>query len=183
MKANQPTLLHSLEEWFAGDPRVAAPLTQVWRHRVTGHGRRVQYTVQTTTALNQYLQEQLGWPAVAQACRIERRAETRKTGQLACQVHYAITDLSPAQAAPQRLLHLWRHHWDIENRDHWVLDTVFAEDRATARKGSLPRTLTLLRQLAITLLRLAGHQGITQGRARLSANPALACSLVGLPLE
>ncbi|WP_406135096.1 hypothetical protein [Streptomyces sp. NBC_01089] len=51
-------------------------------------------------------------------------------------------------------------HREIENRQHWVRDVTFAEDRSKARTGNAPRSMAGLRNAAITLLRLDGHQNI-----------------------
>ena len=51
-------------------------------------------------------------------------------------------------------------HWEIENRLHWVRDVTFDEDRSQVRTGNAPRVMASLRNTAITLLRLHGHQNI-----------------------
>jgi hypothetical protein len=48
-----------------------------------------------------------------------------------------------------------RAHWRIENCVHWVLDGGFDEDRARNRKDHGPENLTILRKLALNVLRLA----------------------------
>ena len=69
---------------------------------------------------------------------------------------YGVTSLAPAQASPARLLALVRAHWTIENRLHWVRDVTFDEDRSQIRRGAGPQVMATLRNLAISLLRLAG---------------------------
>lgn len=46
-----------------------------------------------------------------------------------------------------------RHHWHIENRLHWVLDIAFREDEARTRKGFGAQNMTILRHIALNLLR------------------------------
>lgn len=46
-----------------------------------------------------------------------------------------------------------RSHWGIENQLHWCLDVIFAEDDSRIRKDNAPRNMTLLRRLALNLLR------------------------------
>jgi predicted transposase YbfD/YdcC len=53
----------------------------------------------------------------------------------------------------KRLLHTVRSHWGIENRLHWVLDVVFAEDANRARKDNAPENLATLRRLATNIIR------------------------------
>jgi predicted transposase YbfD/YdcC len=183
VKANQPRLLKDLETWF-NDP---LPLNQadnvVYRHTVKGHGRLVQYTLTTTEALNDYLLHQLGWPRIGQVLRIERRCTNLRTQQITTQIHYAITSLTFQQANPATLLALWRQHWDVENKGHWILDTVFGEDDSKARKGHLPDALSVLRRAVITLLALVDLPGVTYTRSVMSANVQRAMSLIDLPLD
>jgi predicted transposase YbfD/YdcC len=183
VKANQPRLLEDLQTWF-DDP---LPFNQaenlIYCHPEKGHGRLVRYTVCTTEALNDYLQNELHWPGVGQAFRIKRSCITLHTGEVTTQTHYAITSLNFQQADPATLLTLWRQHWHIENKGHWVLDAVFGEDDSRARTDHLPITLSVLRKAVISLLYLFSQVGVTTTRSTLSANVQQALSLVGLPLD
>jgi len=53
----------------------------------------------------------------------------------------------------KRALQVLRSHWGIENRLHWVLDVVFAEDANRARKDNAPENLAILRRLALNVIR------------------------------
>ncbi len=88
---------------------------------IKGHGRIEQRSLRTTTALNAHLD----FAHVGQACRIERRVTNTGTGETHTERVFCVTDLSPEQAAPERLLALDRGHWSIENRLHWVRDVTF----------------------------------------------------------
>ena len=52
-----------------------------------------------------------------------------------------------------------RSHWGIENQLHWCLDVIFAEDDSRIRKDNAPRNMTLLRRLALNLLRQDTSKG------------------------
>jgi predicted transposase YbfD/YdcC len=53
----------------------------------------------------------------------------------------------------KRLLQTVRSHWGIENRLHWMLDVLFAEDASRARKDNGPENLAILRRLALNIMR------------------------------
>lgn len=73
---------------------------------------------------------------------------------------YGITSLSETRAHPERLLSLSRGHWSIENRLHWVRDVTFDEDRCRARRGQGAQVLASIRNLVVSLLRMAGARSI-----------------------
>lgn len=54
-----------------------------------------------------------------------------------------------------------RGHWGIENRLHWVKDVVFNEDDSTIRAGNAPGNLSILKAIALNLLRRNGYASIT----------------------
>ena len=67
-----------------------------------------------------------------------------------------------------------RGHWGIEDRLHWVRDVDFSEDRSQVRTASGPRIMASLRNLVITILRLAGATSIASAlryQARRSSRP------------
>ena len=117
------------------------------------------------------------WPSLAQGCRLERVVEHR--GKERREVAYAVTSLSPQEANPRHLLALWRGHWGIENRLHWVRDVTFDEDRCQVRTGAAPQIMAALRNLTISLLRLAGQRNIAEAFRRHAAHTSEALALVG----
>ncbi len=105
-------------------------------------------------------------------------AKYHRTGETA----YAITSLSPEQAAPERLLELWRGHWGIANRLHWVRDVTFGEDRYRVRSGAAPPVLAALRNLVSGLLRLVGHSNMAAALRYYGWRAAAALQLRDFPL-
>lgn len=52
-----------------------------------------------------------------------------------------------------------RSHWGVENQLHWCLDVIFSEDDSRIRKDNAPRNMTILRRLALNLLRQDTSKG------------------------
>ena len=86
-----------------------------------------------------------------QDCCLER-TRTRKGGK-SVEPADAIISLNSGDAAPERLLKLWRGHWRIENQVHWVRDVTFEEDRCQVPTGASPQVNSALRNLVIGLVR------------------------------
>ena len=110
------------------------------------------------------------WPHLAQVCRLERTVKSKKGTRR--KVAYAVTSLPPQEAIPTTLLSLWRGHWGIENRLHWVRDVTLDEDRCQVRTGAAPQIMAALRNVTISLIRLAGVSKIAQALRRHAAHPA-----------
>lgn len=85
--------------------------------------------------------------------RLERTS--RRGDETITDVQYAITSLSPQRADAGKLLEIWRSHWGIENRLHWVRDVHWQEDRCRVRHHRGSYNLACFRNAAINLLRLA----------------------------
>jgi hypothetical protein len=95
-------------------------------------------------------------------------------------VSYGVTSLTPAAAAPARLLDLNRGHWAIENRVHYVRDRTFDEDRSQVRRHRAPQSLATLRNVAISLLRLAGAHNIAAALRTCARHVRATLRLIGL---
>jgi predicted transposase YbfD/YdcC len=116
-----------------------------------------------------------------QVVRITREVTDTKTGTpRKPEVAYAVTSCPAAKAGPARLLRASRGHWSIENGLHWVRDATMREDSSKVRSGSAPRVLATLRNLAISVLRLAGATNIAKSLRSLGRRPVLALTLLGL---
>jgi predicted transposase YbfD/YdcC len=55
----------------------------------------------------------------------------------------------------EKMLHIIRSHWSIENSVHWILDMTFGEDQSRIRKGNAPQNMAILRHLILNLLQIA----------------------------
>jgi len=76
---------------------------------------------------------------------------------------------------------LWRGHWSIENRSHYVRDETLAEDRGQIHKGHAPQALAALRNGLLTALREHGWTSIPDA-LRAHVAPTLApLLLIGAP--
>ncbi|GGX55665.1 hypothetical protein [Streptomyces noursei] len=84
----------------------------------------------------------------------------RGTGKLTIERVYLITSLAPGAATGTELASWIRGHWSIENLLHHVRDRTFREDDSKVRTGHLPRTMTSLRNLAISVHRQDGAANI-----------------------
>ena len=91
---------------------------------------------------------------------------------------YLLTDLTPIQASPRRLLDLERGHWSIENGLHDVRDVSKGSDRSRLRTGSAPQLMAALRNLAITLIHRNGSSQIAASRRHFAAHPREAITLL-----
>jgi hypothetical protein len=120
------------------------------------------------------------WPALRQVARVERRRMVHRRGHVhrSVEVTYAITSLAPNRADARTLLTHLRGHWGIENRTHWVRDVTFDEDRSQVRAGAVPQVMAAGRNLAIALLRRAGHPNIAAALRTYAGRPAAAVTLV-----
>ncbi|SER29679.1 Transposase DDE domain-containing protein, partial [Azotobacter beijerinckii] len=76
-------------------------------------------------------------------------------GKVSHERRYYISSLVPDA---ERLASAIRQHWGIENRVHWCLDVVFADDLMRARTAHAAHNLATLKRLALNLLRLDPSQ-------------------------
>jgi predicted transposase YbfD/YdcC len=156
VKANQPRLRRQLAAlpWKQVD--------QVHRRVETAHGRREIRTLKVVT-----IAAGIEFPHARQAVQVTRRTRsvstrTGRKGRWHTETVYAITDLGPHQARPDELAAWIRGHWQIENGLHWVRDVTFAEDLSQVRTGHGPQVMASLRNLVISLHRLAGATNIAR---------------------
>lgn len=178
VKDNHPEMLADIQLLFQELPVVADTVTRA-ESVDAGHGRIERRQLVASTALADYLR----WPGLQQVFRLERTVTSKKTGQQRHEVVYGITSLAPAKADAVRLLRLIRQHWRIENQSHWVRDVTFDEDRSQVRRGTIPQMMAALRNVAIGIMRLSGHQNIAAATRHFAAQPWAALALLGIKGE
>lgn len=169
MKDNQPTLKQDIMTIWEIEP-----LSPPQVIHTSKHGGRVE---KRRLWVSSILADYSDWPHLAQVCRLERSVTCK--GETRQELAYAVTSLSSQEANPGQLLALWRGHWGIENRVHWVRDVTMDEDRCQIRTGAAPQVMAAIRNTAISLLRLAGIRNIAAAFRRHAAHPSEALALVG----
>jgi predicted transposase YbfD/YdcC len=177
-KENQPNLFDSLDAINWRDVPVS--------HRVAehGHGRREIRTIQITDA-----PPDLRFEHMSQAFLVERTTfrPVRKNGKTT-RVETAVavlgvTTLTPTNSTPAHVATYIRGHWGIENRSHYVRDVTYREDASQVRRADKPRVMATLRNIAISLIRLAGHTTIAPTTRTLRYNPDQLAAVLGLHLN
>ncbi len=66
---------------------------------------------------------------------------TVKTGEVTTETAYGIPSLRPSEAGAAELETLWRGHWTVENRTHYVRDVTMGEDACQSHTGKAPHAL------------------------------------------
>jgi predicted transposase YbfD/YdcC len=177
VKDNQPKLRWAIEYLFTQPRKAELPSPATARTVEKGHGRLVIREIAASTALNEYL----NWPGLAQVFQLRRSTTSFKQGKTRVEVVYGVTSLPSTAASPAQLLAHIRDHWAAsENGLHWVRDVVMGEDAHTLRKATAPQTMAALRNLVISVVRLAGFDSITAARDACSADSTQALQLMGL---
>lgn len=164
VKANQPSLRAAL----AGLPWQQVP---AHRHTERSHGRTTTRTIKAAEA-----PAGIGFPAARQVLQL-RRTVTRQ-GKRTLEVVYLICSRTMTQAPPAQVAAWVRGHWAIEDRLHYVRDVTYDEDHCRVRTGTGAETMATLRNLAISLLRLAGWDNIAQATRHTARNVTRAANLL-----
>jgi predicted transposase YbfD/YdcC len=149
LKGNQGTLHEDVARFFAwADPEQDRGLVhQAYETHHTGHGReeRRRTTVPNDSAWRRGDEDWTGWQTRA---RVE--AWRTQGDAVAYERRYSIRSLG---VDAKRMAERVRGHWAIESSLPWGLDLAFHEDDRRIRKGHAPENVSMLRHLALNLLK------------------------------
>jgi hypothetical protein len=171
LKANQREIGEAVRLWLWGHGVLERPPD--FREWSRGHGRVEEREIWflESSELGEYLEREYGWPGL-KFCGVIRRRRckgTRVKDQGAWEEQEflwvaggAVQDLNPKKA-----LRALRRHWEIENRLFWVRDVDFSEDRLHGRR--IGPGLSVIRSVAINLIRALGYRFVVDGFRALSA--------------
>ena len=164
VKENQPTLKRVIATLELRARGCDAETTE------KGHGRITTRRIWCDDALK----ASVPFPHVQQVFCIERQVTHLKKGITTVEAVYGVTSQSTEKALPKKILAQNRKHWSVENKQHYVLDVTFDEDRSQIRSLNGPMVMTCLRRAAISLLRIKGITNIAQAFRWLWAKPHVA---------
>ncbi len=89
-----------------------------------------------------------GWPSVRSLVMIESTREVK--GKISFERRYFISSLNVEASRMGKTI---RDHWGVENGLHWSLDIAFGEDQSRMREGNAAENFSILRRIALNLIR------------------------------
>jgi predicted transposase YbfD/YdcC len=90
------------------------------------------------------------WAGLQAVGRVRREIQRGRDGGPQIEVHYFLCSFKDDI---KRFAALVRGHWSVENRCHWVLDVTFGEDHCQVRDRTAAHNFSLMRELALKVLR------------------------------
>jgi predicted transposase YbfD/YdcC len=149
LKANQPSLFDKVQELFvyAQHHDFKKLAHDYYEELDKGHGRieRRQYWL---TAGRTSLESAETWPGLKSLGMV--RATREINGQTTTETRlYLVSFSNDAKRFAQAV----RQHWNVENNLHWSLDVSFHEDLCRVRVGHAAENFSVIRRLALNLLK------------------------------
>jgi predicted transposase YbfD/YdcC len=152
VKGNTPSLQRAAFDAIQASGEGRAP---DWTELDRSHGRVIRRSIWVADA------GEIDFPQVARVARIRRDRYDADGALVSKEIVHAVTSLDAKKADAQALAGIARGQWGIESV-HWVRDTAWDEDANTGYRGNGPQVMATLRNLAISLLYLAGVKKVTR---------------------
>jgi len=181
LKENHPLLYQDVRTLFQATPRLGqqAYAPDYVRTVEKDHGRleiRECWTLSDPAGFP-FLPDAAAWVKLQTLAmlRRERQFPDHTTVEMAFY-------LSSLPGSASRLLDATRAHWGIENSLHWVLDVAFREDDQRFRTGNGPQNATILRHIALNLLKheTTAKGGVQTRRLRAGWDDAYLLQVLGV---
>lgn len=159
LKANHSKLRDSVQQWFEQHIHQFEE-RENWEHSdasscESGHHRIETRRIWQVDAQQVFTSQTLAqWAGLATVVVVE--SERRLWNHDTHERRFFISSLSTDSASFGRHI---RSHWGIENQLHWCLDVTFSEDRSRIRKDHAPQNMSVLKRLALNLLRQEKSKG------------------------
>lgn len=157
LKNNQPSLYDDVRLFFEDglaegfDVAVGHCESEDW-----GHGRAEKRTCWAASVERlEWFKHTKDWKGLKCIACVQsiRRTKDRES----VENRYVISSLDNVKIIARSV----RHHWNVENKLHWVMDMDFDEDACRVRMDHAPENFALLRQIAHNLIKQETSKGIS----------------------
>jgi predicted transposase YbfD/YdcC len=149
VKKNQPTLYDGICWFFLTEREQDFAGVRVSRHPTydKGHGREETRWYYVCSAPRD-LPDRQRWPGLAAIGWTI--SDTVRDGKRCYEMRYYIMS---RKLSAKEFAAAVRGHWSIENSLHWQLDVTFSEDQSRLRRGHADANFSILRRMALSLLK------------------------------
>ena len=100
-----------------------------------------------------HIRDAVDFPGIEMILRVDLEVSAAGVTK-SCETRHLITSLKADEVSPKRLMELVRGHWSVENGLHFIKDRWWDEDRQWSTRAGLAERLAMLRDSALTALRL-----------------------------
>ena len=155
LKANQKSLMEDIQTFI--DDEEFDYIDRIDTHE-KGHGRIDDRSYRVYKA-HDYLEETHRWPQLNAFVHVVSKRTIK--GEARCSERIYLFSKCPDAKTAASLI---RGHWEIENNLHWSLDVVMGDDNHRARKGHGPENFTILRRIALNIIKANSDKGSNLGK-------------------
>ena len=166
LKDNQPTLHEDVSDYFDWVEKEQPKSETIDRYRSrpeNDHGRIETREILTVSA--GWLEDKEDWADIQTVIRYRCTREIDGVKSVSVR-HY----ISSFDTNAEGFLDIIRGHWSVENQLHWMLDVVFREDGARARKDNSPLNFNVLRKISLAVLKKIAIKGSSVRRKMMKAS-------------
>ena len=124
-----------------------------------GHGR-IENRKYWSVAVDQldFLRNKDEWKGLKTIVCVQSRRSLKSTESI--ESRYFISSLDKINPIAKSI----RHHWNVENKLHWVMDVDFDEDACRVRTDHAPENFAMLRQIAHNLIKQESSKNVSVRR-------------------
>jgi len=149
LKGNHPILHEEVSDYFdwieTENPK--SETVDSWKSKPENDHGRIE-TREILTASADWIEDKDDWADIHSIIRYRCTREVNGIKSVSTR-HY----ISSFDTSAECFGDIIRGHWSVENQLHWMLDVIFREDDARARKDNSPLNLNVLRKIALAVLK------------------------------
>lgn len=151
VKDNQGKLKQALEKTFkiAKEKKFEA-MVYDYHETIDGDHGRVETRKYYVLPLMYLFNFQLKWKGLQSLILVENERINKRSGETSFEHRYYISSL---KYDAKKIASVIRKHWSVENNLHWCLDVGFREDECRVRIGDAAENFSLIRRMALMLLK------------------------------
>ena len=151
LKGNQRHMHQVVQKHFEVQDSQERFEESTYTESCSGHGRQELRSYRLSPVPEALQRAAAYWPGLASVVQVVRRRQ-QAGSEASEEVSYYLSSL-PAHTPAKVLAHSIRAHWSVENQLHWSLDVAMREDAAQSYKDQSPHNQTVLRRMALQVLK------------------------------